>query len=119
MVHIVRTYLPSMSQRVATVAPSSQLEALQHVERRRLLLALMKSSEDDQIPIDSQSLEYDEREDLLISMHHVHLPKLAQLGLIRTDGAGRNVRKGPNFDEIKPLLELLDEHRDELPADWV
>jgi len=29
------------------------------------------------------------------------------------------VIKGPNFDEIKPLLELLENHEDELPTDWL
>jgi hypothetical protein len=29
------------------------------------------------------------------------------------------VMKGPKFDEIRPLLELLDDHEDEFLSDWV
>jgi hypothetical protein len=28
-------------------------------------------------------------------------------------------RLGPNFEEIRPLLELLAVHDDELPGDWL
>jgi hypothetical protein len=29
------------------------------------------------------------------------------------------VSKGREFDETRPLLELLDAHEDELPDDWL
>lgn len=55
----------------------------------------------------------------LVTMNHVHLPKLADLGFIEWDSERHEVKKGPNFDEIRPLLELLDNHKDELPDAWV
>ncbi|WP_265108877.1 DUF7344 domain-containing protein [Halosolutus halophilus] len=53
----------------------------------------------------------------LLRIHHVHLPRLAAYGLIEWDRDGHVVTKGPRFDEVRPLLELLDGHRDDLPAE--
>ncbi|MBV0923961.1 hypothetical protein KTS45_07065 [Halomicroarcula limicola] len=51
-------------------------------------------------------------------MHHVHLPKLADHGFIEWDRESDEIRRGPNFDRARPLLELLVAHEDELPAEW-
>lgn len=56
----------------------------------------------------------DQRE---IEMYHIHRPMLEEAGYIRWDGDAREVRKGPKFDEVRPLLELMADHRDELPDD--
>ncbi len=52
-------------------------------------------------------------------MQHVHLPKLEEYGFIEWDRDSHEVRKGPKFNEIQPLLELLVSHSDELPDDWL
>ncbi|WP_436927670.1 hypothetical protein [Halosimplex amylolyticum] len=52
-------------------------------------------------------------------MQHVHLPKLADYRFIEWNQGTHEVTKGPKFDEIRPLLELLDDREDELPADWL
>lgn len=54
--------------------------------------------------------EADERS---VSLHHIHLPKLAEYGFIEWDQDENSVARGPRFDEIRPYLELLDESRDE------
>jgi hypothetical protein len=54
-----------------------------------------------------------------LALTHVHLPKLADYGFIEGDRANDEVIKGPAFDEIRPLLKLLDTHQDELPGDWI
>ncbi|MEF8809109.1 DUF7344 domain-containing protein [Natronomonas sp.] len=53
-----------------------------------------------------------------IELKHNHLPKLADAGYIEWDRETGRISKGPNFDEIEPLLELLENHADELPPDW-
>lgn len=53
-----------------------------------------------------------------IELKHTHLPKLADAGYIEWDRETGRISKGPNFDEIEPLLELLENHADELPPDW-
>ena len=57
--------------------------------------------------------------DRLVSMEHVHLPKLADYGLIECDRESAKIPKGPTFDEIRPLIELLTDHEGELPDEWL
>ena len=90
--------------------------------RRRLLLALLEHNpqddDDPQIPADVDT-EPDDREALEIAIRHAHLPKLDDAGLVEWDRETKTVRKGPQFDEIRPLLELMRNHVDELPDDWL
>ena len=55
---------------------------------------------------------------LKAELQHVHLPKLAEAGYIDWDAKTQTIRRGPNFNEIAPLLRLIDEHGDDLPAGW-
>ena len=52
-------------------------------------------------------------------MVHTHLPKLEDEGFIGWDREENMVRKGPRFEEIQPLLELMHNHADKLPDEWV
>jgi len=107
-----------MSKEVTSTSFDSQLDTLGHVNRRRLLFALLNAEEVDlPIGIDQIASEAAER-DVLLSMHHVHLPKLEDRGFVDANMDLLSVTRGPRFDEIKPLLELLDTNRDQLPADW-
>jgi hypothetical protein len=94
----------------------SHLDALGHVDRRRLLLALLEANtevEVDQLTSDAAEAT------LQVSMHHVHLPKLDDYGFVDANLDRDTVTTGPRFDEIRPLLELLDANRDRLPNDWL
>lgn len=59
-----------------------------------------------------------ESEELHVGLYHKHLPILDKLGFVEWDQEAHTVSKGPNFSEIQPMLELLNEHRDELPGSW-
>lgn len=48
-----------------------------------------------------------------IRTHHVYLPKLAEYNYIEWDRDAHVVTSGPSFDDVRPLLELLDEQRDD------
>jgi len=95
------------------------LDALGDVQRRRILIALLDHNPQDDSPVavvgdgDADAVER------LVSMEHVHLPKLADYGYIDWDRESHEVSKGENFDEIRPLLELLADHEDELPPGWL
>jgi hypothetical protein len=52
------------------------------------------------------------------TLYHVHLPKLAEADYIEWNADSHMIRRGPNFDEIAPLLRLMAEHEDKLPAGW-
>ena len=49
-----------------------------------------------------------------VELHHVHLPKLEEAGLIDWNRATDEITRGPQFDEIEPLLSVLAENRAEL-----
>jgi hypothetical protein len=95
------------------------LDALSNIHRRRLLLALLEHNPQDEVPTINAARE-DETDSMeqLVQMQHVHLPKLAEYGFIDWDEDSHEVSKGTNFDEIRPLLELMAEHEDELPDEW-
>jgi hypothetical protein len=93
------------------------LNVLSDVQRRKLLIALLEHNPQDDRPavIAAVDTERDIAERQL-NMQHIHLPKLADYGFIEWDRASHEVMKGRNFDEIRPLLELLAAHENELVA---
>ena len=52
------------------------------------------------------------------ALYHVHLPKLVEAGYIAWDRDTHTIRRGPNVDEIAPVLRLMADHEDELSAGW-
>ncbi|WP_331232331.1 transcriptional regulator [Natronorarus salvus] len=98
------------------------LDALLDIHRRRVLMALLEHNpqHDEEIHIPEEvHVGEKEFEILQTEMFHTHLPKLEESGFIRWDEENHEVVRGPRFDEIKPLLELMADHADELPDDWV
>lgn len=109
-----------MKKRSRTRSFDEMVDALAAVQRRKLLVALLEHNPQDDSPVavtDSDS-ESDAVE-RLVTMQHSHLPKLVEYGFIEWDKSSHEVSKGPRFDEIRPLLEMLDDHADELPEDWL
>jgi hypothetical protein len=92
------------------------LDALRK-RNRRLILLLVKDGVV-QTEADVMFRGGDDSETVKMKLIHTHLPKLADAGYIEWDRETGTISKGPNFDEIEPLLELLETHADELPADW-
>jgi predicted transcriptional regulator len=109
-----------MAKHELTISFDDMVDALADVQRRKLLVALMEHNPQDDSPvvIDEEGSETDAVE-RLVNMNHVHLPKLADYGFIVWNEQTHEVSKGPQFDEIRPMLELLDDHEDELPEDWL
>lgn len=99
-------------------------EALANAYRRRLLLALFDANpqaDDDLDPLDllEGAGTTDDPAAVRVKLAHVHLPKLADMGLIEWDRQSDELSKGPNWDEIAPLLQLIADNRDELPDEWL
>jgi len=96
------------------------LDALADRWRRALLLALLESNPQSTDPPAWKIDGGDDEDELdpLVKLRHVHLPKLEDYGFVEWDREADEIRKGPQFAEIRPLLELLDDHREELPSDW-
>lgn len=100
-------------------SPDLAFRALADSYRRRLLVALLEENSQAEIPsLDVVDVGDSPPEILRLEIHHQHLPLLEDLGIITWNRTDHTVSEGPNFDEIRPLVELIDEHRDELPDDW-
>ncbi|WP_049985413.1 ArsR/SmtB family transcription factor [Halobellus rufus] len=108
-----------MSKEVTSVSFDSHLDALGHIDRRRILLALLHADTEGDLPVGiDQLVEGTDRSSARVSIHHVHLPKLDEYGFVNVTRDNHAVTPGPRFDEISPLLELLDQNTDQLPDDW-
>ena len=96
------------------------MDALSDRYRRELLVALLDSNpqdDDDRDPLNVIDPPV-EPEVLEVELVHKHLPKLEAMGFIEWDTDTGEIAKGPDWDDIEPLLVLIDTHRDELPDDW-
>lgn len=97
------------------------LSALSNPYRRQLLVALLDHNPQDDADRDPLDLlsENDESTVLQTELGHHHLPKLDEMGYISWNRTTNEISKGPNWDEIGPLLELINTHRAELPDGWL
>lgn len=98
-------------------------DVLSNPYRRRVLLTVrsLDPEEREGIRMDSLVSELggdEDPDDLRTLLFHAHLPNLAEKGYVRWNPDTGVVRRGTNFDDIEPLIELLVEHERELPADF-
>lgn len=88
-------------------------DVLANKQRRQLLFALIEKSPQIDSPITPDTpddmIETDKTDK--ISQQHVHLPKLDDYGFIDWTPSINSVEKGPRFEEIKSVLELLYVHQ--------
>jgi hypothetical protein len=93
---------------------STHLDAVRHEDRRQILLAIRDTerwrpsiSEFDgsRTPVGEPAIPAD--------LYHRHLPKLAEMELIKWDRETHWVTRGPEYDRVRPLLAFLSENYDE------
>ncbi len=96
-------------------------EALANIHRRRMLVALLDHNpQEDTIAVPEDVHDGEQALEVLqTEFYHSHLPQLEEAGFIGWNRDTHEVVKGPRFDEIRPLLELMRDHPDELPDDWL
>ena len=93
-----------------------QLEVITHVHRRRILLELLDENPQPAEPaVFDGGVSPNDHQTLRTALHHVHLPKLEEQGFVQWDRDENQLTRGSAFEDIKPLLEVLDDHRHELP----
>ena len=87
---------------------SDKLSVLARSERRELLQALTDDAAPDTATVSPPIVTTNggDREHA-IALNHVHLPRLEDYGLITWNQETDTVTKGPQFDEIEPLLTDL------------
>jgi hypothetical protein len=96
------------------------LDMLRNPHRRRILLAVSDHNprDEDEFTPDNVAADDDDLDQLKTQLQHTHLSKLADKGYIEWNLDTETIRRGPNFEEIAPLLTLMVNHADELPDDW-
>jgi hypothetical protein len=104
-----------MDANTTTTDLNARLDALVDPERRRVLRELGDCSPEAALDVLSDGGRTDDH-DARVAMSHVHLPKLAGEGFVDWDRGADTVTRGANFDEIEPLLDLLDVRRERLDS---
>jgi hypothetical protein len=94
-----------------------QFKAVANTHRRRLLIALHEHNSQRTDEAISENLQAGdaERDELEAQFYHNHLPRLDVAGFITWNQESNEITKGPNFDDIRPLLEVLESHYNEVP----
>lgn len=94
------------------------LSALSKTPRRCVLLALKEDSPRQQETFETGEITPNtpESETIRIELYHRHLPRLDETDYIDWDEDSGRIRRGEDFEEVRPLLELLDDHPDKLPT---
>jgi hypothetical protein len=86
--------------------------------RRHLLTTLLEGESGDGVHLRELGIETLDDGQFELDLHHRHLPKLADNGYVEWDRASDTVRQGPEFDEIRAVVDLLRTHEHRLPGDW-
>lgn len=97
-------------------------DALGAVQRRQVLVGLLESPDGSLRGLTDPGAEPGTETGFTgdtVSMAHVHLPKLEDYGFVDWDEDADVVQAGERFDEIEPLLGLLDENQELISNDWV
>lgn len=95
------------------------LQAIAHRYRRRLLVSLMDENHNEETTMFEVFQAPDWNLETSIMLKHTHLSLLDDSDLVSWNRGDSPVGRGPNFDGIRRLLELLDEHQHELPGHWI
>lgn len=95
-------------------------DILSHGSRRRILFELSTRNprRQDEFETEDFVTDDDTLELFRIELYHTHLPRLAESGFIDWNSETGTIIRGPRFGEIEPLLTLIHNHHDELPAGW-
>lgn len=92
---------------VSSEAIDSMMGALKNRTRRAVLMTLLGDSTETRISALEQEIDGTYTR---AHLHHNHLPKLANAGYINWDHDSDTISRGPNFFEVEPLVELLNEY---------
>lgn len=99
---------------------SQLFTALRHEHRRQILtfLADADAREKAELILADLQPEGADPEWFKPALHHQHLPILEEAGYIEWDRETNRIRRGPAFEDISPVIELLRSNQDKLPGGW-
>lgn len=87
-------------------------------QRRRVLVRLLNDEELAAEPGVANADASPRAKTRQLKVHHLHLPQLEAAGYIMWNRDRNTVERGPEFETIRPILELLDEHADDILDGW-
>lgn len=90
-----------------TVGLDSLFGALGNEYRIRILVSLYLADSGEQFWAEDLVRFDEDPAEVIPPLHHVHFPKLADLGLVEWDRDENAVRRGPAFRSIDRLLDCL------------
>lgn len=97
-----------MVPKVTTIDVDTKLDAVGHVERRRLLYALLEEARNGGAVLEFERLHIGSNGgERAASLWHRHLPKLEEGGFVVVDVDRKRVETGARFDALVPLLDHL------------
>lgn len=106
--------------RDGTLSLDRLFETVAREPRRRVLDALREGSPRTVEELTDQLTrqEVRDRDTVGVALRHNHLPRLDAAGVARWDRRHGTVTRGPQFEEIRPFLELMADRQDALPDGW-
>jgi hypothetical protein len=113
----VSMYDSGSGEGTMNVAIDEPLRLLSTRLRRLVLLELRRNPRTTTVSSVAESVAVD-TSDAALSLQHCHLPKLADHGYVDWDRDTDELSRGPQFEEVDALLELFEDHADELPFNW-
>lgn len=91
------------------------LDALRHPLRRQILTQLKAREPPESFGFE-ELIGDSARDSDAISLIHNHLPMLADFGLIDWNRKHNTVRRGPQFEEVESIIDALESHKEDFPA---
>ena len=94
------------------------VEPVLAAQQVRMLRALLDdvSKTADPILHHDETLASEQYVTVCYELHHILLPELEMLGLIEFDRSNNEITRGPEYDDVRPLLKQIDESKDIIEA---
>jgi DNA-binding MarR family transcriptional regulator len=80
-------------------------DILSHHNRRLVLVLLQENATTTEADVMCHTIR--DKHSVQVSLIHNHLPKLEEAGYIEWDRDSTKIWRGPQFNEIEPILELI------------
>lgn len=97
-------------------------EALASQERRMIIYSLEDVPEERRIPLPEAAMTPGSSQDpekTAIRLEHNHLPKLAEAGYVRWELDPFCVQRGPHFEEVEMMFNLIHDSIDQFPESLI
>lgn len=101
-------------------ALTTAFSVLSHPVRRRVLVTIHDPASQSAGEFEPEDFVQSDgaRERPALELYHNHLPRLDTEGFVDWDDETNTVTRGPRYEEIRPVLSVLQANSDQLPGDW-